>query len=240
MAVDATGDFKTILRYVKLARLLHVIRRRGPSDYRIEVSGPASVLSETRRYGVNMAKFLPALLACRGWRMEAVLRTPWGKRAVLRVTSESGYRSHLPPPEEFDSSIEESFAEKFGEERDGWRLFREAEIVHEGQTAFVPDFVFRHADGAEVLLEIVGFWTPEYLAHRRETMRRFRSRRILMAVPAKSLRQGATIPDDVIVYKTALKLKPVLEALERQIRNPKSETRNKPEIRNPNHETGSA
>jgi len=44
MTVTAGDDFKTILRYAKLARLLHEIVRLGPSKYRITFSGPASVL----------------------------------------------------------------------------------------------------------------------------------------------------------------------------------------------------
>jgi predicted nuclease of restriction endonuclease-like RecB superfamily len=215
MSVTATGDFKTILRYAKLARLLHDIRRLGPSLYRMDLSGPASALGETRRYGVAMARFVPALLACRGWEMRAQLSAPWGGKARLELSWMDGLTSHLPAPEEFDSAVEEAFAKKFGAEREGWRLFREAEIVHEGQTAFVPDFVFRHADGAEVLFEIVGYWTPEYLAAKRETYRTFRGRRILMAVPARSLREDAAIPEDVLVYKSAIKIGPVLEALER-------------------------
>ena len=59
MTVAATRDLKTILRYAKLARLLHEIQRLGPSRYRIVFSGPASVLHRTRRYGVNFARFLP-------------------------------------------------------------------------------------------------------------------------------------------------------------------------------------
>jgi len=45
-------------------------------------------------------------------------------------------------------------------------------------------------------------------------LRRFRGRNILLAVPRRSVREKANIPDDVIVYKTALKLGPVMEALE--------------------------
>jgi len=215
MTVHATDDFKTILRYAKLARLLHEIRRLGPSRYELRLTGPGSVLRQTRRYGVNLARFLPALVACRGWRAEALLRTPWGGKARLQLDSRDGLRSHLPAPADFDSSVEEGFAAKFGAERDGWVLQREGGILHEGQTAFVPDFLFRHADGTEVLLEIVGFWTPEYLQHKRVTLRRFRRHRILLAVCQGVLREGTRIPEDVIPYKTALKLKPVLEALER-------------------------
>jgi hypothetical protein len=221
MTVQATDDFKTILRYAKLARLMHEIRRlhRGKTDggYRIDLSGPASVLSETRRYGVNMARFLPALLACKGWKMEAKLQTPWGGKAKLVLSDGDGLKSHLPPPEEFDSSVEEGFARKWGDEpRDGWTLHREAAIVHHYQTAFVPDFVFRHEDGTDVLFEIVGFWTPEYLDHKREVIRKFRRKhRILLAVREQSLRKGAGIPENMVVYKTALTLGPVLEALSR-------------------------
>ena len=219
LVVTASEDFKTILRYAKLARVLHDIRRivGGASlpRYCIELSGPASVLRETRRYGVNFARFLPALLACEGWTMQATLRTPWGGKATLALTSRDGVSSTMPPPEEFDSSVEEKFAGKFGPERDGWRLDREGEVLFEGQSVFVPDFAFRHDDGTEVLFEIVGFWTPEYLAKKRETLRRFRGRRIYLAVAERCLPEGASVSEDVVVYKTALKLEPVLALLER-------------------------
>jgi predicted nuclease of restriction endonuclease-like RecB superfamily len=243
MTVTATQDLKTIIRYAKLAKLLHEItrstgvpparteglrpsiRRRDAFDtrgqdardtlaYRITFTGPVSVLRETRRYGVNFARFLPALLACKGWSMEAVVRTPWKTSAQLVISDADRFTSHLPPPEEFDSSLEQALAEKFGPTRDGWQLIREGDILHEHQKTFIPDFTFRHEDGTEVFLEIVGFWTPEYLARRRETLHQFRRHKILLAVPERSLREGATIGDNVLVYKTALKLPPLLAMLE--------------------------
>jgi len=219
MIVSATDNFKTILRYAKLAHLLHDIVRSGLSRYRITFSGPVSVSHRTRRYGVNFAKFLPALLACKGWKMTASVK--------LVLSDKDGFTSHLPSPDEFDSTVEASFAKKFGIKRDSWQLIREGEILHDHQKTFVPDFTFRHEDGTEVLLEVVGFWTPEYLAHKRETLQQFRHHRIIIAVPEKSLRQGANpscrsarpdldgIEKDVLVYKTALKLTPLMEILER-------------------------
>jgi predicted nuclease of restriction endonuclease-like RecB superfamily len=215
MTVVATDDLKTILRYAKLARLLHDIVRLGPSKYRIIFSGPASVLRQTQRYGVGFARFLPALLACKGWRMTASLKTPWNTPAKLILSYNDGFTSHLPSPDEFDSSVEQALAEKFGPQRNGWRLIREGEILHDRQKTFVPDFTFRHEDGTEVLLEIVGFWTQDYLARRRETLRQFRHHKILMAVPQKSLREGAEIGANVLVYKSVLKLEPLMETLER-------------------------
>lgn len=210
----ATDDLKTIVRYAKLARLLHEIERLHPSKYRIVFSGPASVLRETRRYGVNFAKFLPALLACRGWKMTAIAQTPWRTHAHLAVSADDGFTSHLPSPQEFDSTLEENFASKFGQERDGWKLIREGDILYDHQRTFVPDFTFRHYDGTEVFLEIVGFWTPEYLAHRRETLHQFRQHKMLIAIPEKSLRESASISENILVYKTALKIGPLMKALE--------------------------
>lgn len=215
MTVIATDDLKTIIRYAKLAQLLHDIVRPSPSRYRITFSGPASVLRRTRRYGVNFAKFLPALLACKGWQMTALLKTPWNTPAKLNLSDKDGFTSHLPPPKEFDSSLEESLAGKFGPERDGWRLIREGEILYNQQKTFIPDFTFRHEDGTQVLLEIVGFWTPEYLSHRREILKQFRHHRILIALPEKSLQQGAHTGKNVLVYKTTIRLKSLVEVLEK-------------------------
>ena len=35
-----------------------------------------------------------------------------------------------------------------------------------GNELFLPDFTLRHDDGREALVELVGFWTPEYLAEK--------------------------------------------------------------------------
>jgi uncharacterized protein len=224
MTVWAGDDFTTILRYAKLARLMHTIQRSGPGRYRFHFDGPASVLRETRRYGVAMARFLPALVACRDWRMHAVIRTPRrGWTVGLDLSTADGLTSHLPSPAEFDSSVEEAFAAKWGpEKRDGWQLVREGEILHHHQKVFVPDFVFRHDDGRTVLLEIVGFWTPEYLQAKLQTLALFREHQILLAVasqnahPAKENETAVAFPGEVIPYKTALLLDDVLERLKRR------------------------
>ncbi|MCY3019129.1 MAG: DUF790 family protein [Planctomycetota bacterium] len=220
MTVWARQDFKRILRYAKLARLLLDIRRIAPDEYRLDLAGPASILRETRRYGVNMARFLPWLLSCHGWHMRAVLMTPWKREAVLEMSASDGLCGSLPDPSDYDSGVEETFARKFGVERDGWRLIREGGILWEGQTLFVPDFLFRHRDGKEVFLEIVGFWTPEYLAKKREILRLFRDRRLLLAVAKQVARASVPAGRDaratgrgVIVFGKVLKVEPVLAAL---------------------------
>jgi len=219
MTVWAGEDFKTILRYAKLARLMHTISRTGEGQYCLRFDGPASVLRQTRRYGTAMARFLPALIACRGWRMHATIRTRRrGFQVALDLSPQDGLNSHLPEPAAFDSSVEEAFAEKWGSEpRDGWRLVREAEILHRGQKVFVPDFVFRHDDGRSVLMEIVGFWTPEYIDAKIQTLHTFREHHVLLAVAQRIGEKFEGLPADAIMYKSALRIKDVLERLERLV-----------------------
>lgn len=213
ISVTAGRDFKTILRSAKLCRLLHEVRRLAPGLYRIDLSGPASILEQTRHYGVNFARFVPALLACREWSMQAVVRTRRNARARLELSDADKLCTHRPPPSEFDSSVEETFANAFGAERAGWRLHREGAILHDGQTTFVPDFVFRRADGREVFLEIVGFWTPQYLEKKRATLCRFRRHRVVLAVAQRNARTDADSRDDLIVYRKAIDPQQVIRAL---------------------------
>lgn len=215
MTVWASEDFKTIVRYAKLARLMHTITRTGAGEYCLRLDGPASVLRQTRRYGVAMARFLPALIACRGWRMHASVAAPRSGRALrLDLSSDDGLKSHLPPPEDFDSTVEEKFAAKWGDEpRGGWRLVREGRILHEGQHVFVPDFALVHDDGREVLLEIIGFWTPEYLTAKAKTLSRFRDRNLLLAVSQMAADTMPELAVDAVTYKTTLSVKQIVERL---------------------------
>ena len=214
MTVWATQDFKSILRYAKLARLMHTIRR-SPEGYRFDFNGPASLLNRTQRYGVQMAKFMPGLLSCRGWRMEArLLPRAWRGRVLLELDSQSGLTSPVPSPEEFDSEVERLFYERWGPEpREGWTLSRETEILHQGQTVFVPDFVLKHESGRNVLLEIIGFWTPEYLAAKRETLQRFPDHRILLIVSEQTKDEFEVSGPEIITYKTVIKIDTVLAGL---------------------------
>lgn len=215
MRIHATADLKTILRYAKLAGLMHSLTRTSQGRYEILFDGPASLLRETHRYGTAMARFLPAVLACRGWRLHARIATPRpGWSVALNLTPQDGLTSHLPPPEEFDSSVEEHFARRWGSEpREGWRLAREGEVLVEGQRFFVPDFAFYSESGQTVLMEIVGFYTPDYLEAKLQTLERFRHQPVLLAIAERVGGKLPELPQTVICYKTALRIERVLEAL---------------------------
>jgi len=214
--IEARADLKYIVQYARLSRLLHRLGRGTNGAYRLVFDGPNSILRKTHVYGVDFAKFLAALVQARDWRMSAslILRTGW-RPATFTLTSADGLRSRVPAPRLFDSSLEERFARKFGETRNGWRLRRETLLLEAGEHLVVPDFVFQHGDGTEVALEIVGYWTPEYLAEKFEKLARVTDQ-IPMIVAARRTwaLQAGRLPATVLPFGTSIMLKDLMPRLE--------------------------
>src|SRR5262249_59766302 len=137
---------------------------RAPRQgYRFVFDGPNSLLRQTHAYGVDFARFLAALVQTHGWRFSAeiALRKGW-RPFTFTLTPADGLRSRVPAPALFDSTLESSLAEKFGDERDGWRLRREAAVLEAGGGPPAPRFVFTLAAATPAVFATVGFWTPQY------------------------------------------------------------------------------
>ena len=63
----------------------------------------------------------------------------------------------------YDSNIERTFSQKFELFNTGWSIEREPEpLITKSKAAFIPDFILTKHEN-KVLVEIIGFWTTEYL-----------------------------------------------------------------------------
>jgi predicted nuclease of restriction endonuclease-like RecB superfamily len=215
IVVEAQADFKHIVQYARLSRLLHRIERGPGRVYRLRFDGPNSLLRRTHAYGVDFAKFLAALVQAEEWRLEAsVALRGWGRPATFALSSEDALRSNVPPPRLFDSHLEEGFARKFGEARGGWRLRRETVLLEAGRSLLVPDFVFTHDDGTEVALEIVGYWTPEYLADKFGKLAMVRETNLIIAVRRAWALSQPVLPPWALPFRTTILVKDLLPRLD--------------------------
>jgi predicted nuclease of restriction endonuclease-like RecB superfamily len=170
--LTATGGWRGIFRAVKSARLMHTVSRKGRS-YQVELTGPAAAyIVRTARYGARLARVVTALVRAPKWRLDADVRRdgkPYSFRARGRPRATSakapvgGEARRARYDSEWERSLATDFRKRFGAERSGWTLHRETTPVDVAGELFLPDFTLRHADGREALVELVGFWTPEYL-----------------------------------------------------------------------------
>ncbi|MHB9134051.1 MAG: DUF790 family protein [Armatimonadota bacterium] len=97
---------------------------------------------------------------------------------------------------------------------------REGAILHHAGTVMIADFTFIHEDGRMVHLEIIGFWTPQYLAKKIKKLHAVDATNIVIAVPDQLNCANADFPGTVLHFKQRLLLKDVLPMLEAVARVP--------------------
>jgi len=123
----------------------------------------------------------------------------------------------IPPakPKTYDSQTEQSFAARFKILNTGWPLKRESEPTPPGKYVMIPDFVFRKG-GVQVYMEVVGFWTEEYLRHKIEKLGMIKDLNMIVAVDQElACHKMDRVAEklNVFYFKTKIPLKPVLSYL---------------------------
>lgn len=157
---------RQLFRHLKFHELM--FRVSAPlGDVHVQVDGPQSLLKQSTRYGLSLAKFFPALLLQPGaWKLEAQLH--WGTRGLqkqLTLTHKAGLVSHYADRGAWRPRCEEWFETRWAELQTDWSLEPGAIIDLGGQSVLVPDFTFRN--GRRVAhMDIVGFWRKGYLEKR--------------------------------------------------------------------------
>ncbi|MBK8897253.1 MAG: DUF790 family protein [Candidatus Competibacteraceae bacterium] len=213
---NVPGEYRRLFQHLKFHGLMYAVEGHLDDGYQIYVDGPASLFKQTRKYGLQMAMFLPALLRVSRWELEAVVQRD-GQELSYRLDSQSPLRALQDPPPAYDSLLEERFAVRWGKLGTAWTLEREVEIVDLKGTVFVPDFALRHTDGRIAHVEIMGFWHPDYLRRKLDKLRRAAMPDLIVAV-SERLNVGADdfrdVPGPVIFFKGKLEPRQVLAVLE--------------------------
>ncbi len=226
MVVDLGGeaDARTIFRYVKLLGLIYRLETT-PNGYRLHLDGPLSLFGGTRKYGLRLAKFLPALLLSGSWKLSADV-TWKGRESILELDSETcGLEGHYADTKnEEHEEMREAFRRAWERAKDtgGWRLEPDTSILAlpGTKTALVPDFTLKDpSSGEAVYLEILSFWSERHLMERAELLREAagRGHRLLVAASEKLGASPEALSEasksGVIPFKGRLAVKDVLESL---------------------------
>ncbi|MFN8977971.1 MAG: DUF790 family protein [Gemmatimonadaceae bacterium] len=195
--IRVRGGWRALFASIKLARLMYHVERVG-RGYRLTLTGPAAAFVARRsRYGSRFARIVPALSRATAWQLRATVhRDDQVGTFVLRGRARAATGRVGPEPSRarFDSAWERRFARDFRAARDGptagWTLAREhTPLVADGRVA-LPDFTLRHTDGREACVELVGFWTAEYLQEKAAMVARVGDVPLVLVV-AKALAVGA-------------------------------------------------
>ena len=217
------GEYKQLFKFLKLFGLMSYIEGDAEHGFTVTIDGPDSLFKPSTRYGTDLAKFLPALLQVSRWRMEATLvpRQTYDSvpaEARFSLDDTCGLVSHYKRGKTYDSIVEESFAKRWDKTQTPWKLEREVELVSVPGSVMVPDFRLVHPDGRTCLLEIVGYWRPEYLKKKFAQVKKSLRDDLVLAI-SERLNLGAAgikledVPAKIVWFKGKVNPKDVLEAI---------------------------
>jgi predicted nuclease of restriction endonuclease-like RecB superfamily len=119
----------------------------------------------------------------------------------------------------YDSMIETSFAERWEKTKTDWKLEREVDLIPIPGSVMIPDFRLVHPEGKVFLLEIVGYWRPEYLKKKFLQVETANCDNLILAVSERLNLEKAgveikDVPVPIVWFKDKLLANKVLEVLE--------------------------
>ena len=208
-----------LFRRIKFYRLLFRIWRY---EDRLElvIDGPQSLLTQSSRYGLQFAMFLPILPLFSGkWYLDATLL--WGKKRKseksMRLSHMTGLRSHYQLKGLWKSTTEEMFESRFAEKEWGWEL-SDGEVLYLGeQQVMVPNYklISKVDPNKTAYLNIVGFWRKKQVL----AMMDLAPDNVIFAVSKRYAGATESLPkrvkNRVILFAEVIPIKSVLELLDK-------------------------
>jgi len=216
LRIELEGNARAVVRYAKLRGLICVVvSREGDRGTALEVSGPYALFRRTLVYGRALSEVLPQLVWCNWFRLraECVLR---GRQTILELGSGDPVFPGKAP-RRYDSRLEERFARDFGRLAPDWDVIREPEPVQAGDTLIFPDFALRHrVDDRRWLVEIVGFWTRDYVERKLAALRAACLSNLVLCIDESRNCADAAVPSSarIVRFQRRIDAAAVLRAIE--------------------------
>ncbi len=189
---------------------------RGPSAA-LDLSGSFALFRRTLVYGRALGEIVPLLAWCRRFRLRADC-TLGERRATVELASGDPIFP-AAEPRRYDSRLEERFAREFRKAAPDWDLVREPEAVRADGCLVFPDFALQHRldPARRWLLEIAGFWTPEYVVRKLARYRAARLANLILCLDEARNCAEADLPPDARVIRFHRRVDPaaVLDVIER-------------------------
>ncbi|HEV3237905.1 MAG TPA: DUF790 family protein, partial [Gemmataceae bacterium] len=203
---ETSARTRQLLRKAKFHRLVCEPSRLKPDGIRLQLDGPLSLFSSTQKYGLQLALFVPAVLPCTDFQLEADIR--WGpqrKEKRFALSSRDGLISPYADTGMYVPPELAMFVDLFRKKIDSWEILEETEVIPLGDSFWTPDYRLRHRkSGQEVYLEVLGFWRRSSAEKHLERLREHVKTPFLLAV-SDQLRIDEEslegLPASVIAYR---------------------------------------
>ncbi len=202
VTLEVEGNARVLVRHAKLRGLLCTVSRPAADVGAVlEISGPLALFRHTVLYGRALGSLVPHLAWCQRFRLRATCLLE-DRLADLRLaTGDPIFPS--AEPRRFDSQLEERFAQDFRKVAPDWDVLREPEPIPVGTRLVFPDFALQHRAerSRRWLLELVGFWTPEYLRRKLALYREARVANLILCIAEDRACAEEELPAGAVILR---------------------------------------
>ena len=184
----------------------------------LDVSGPLALFQHTGVYGRALVSLLPHLAHCGEFVLTATCSLGHrSQRGSFRLDSEQPIATARELGHN-QRRVEVRFERDFRLATPDWQLLREPAPLASGNRLIFPDFelVHRHDPTRRWLLEIVGFWTREYLLEKLSLLRAAGVERLVLCIDQNRPCTEGELPPDakIVVYKARIDPRAVLAIID--------------------------
>ncbi|MEJ7617162.1 MAG: DUF790 family protein [Pyrinomonadaceae bacterium] len=210
---QAADYYRELFGAIKAYRLIHQIGEAHATATRFGSTGPFRCSIARKSTAYKWPSFCPRYcFAADGACAPRLASGSPAARAAARISSLTANSSNCvrtikAPPLGWKTLAGEKLAATWERLQSLWEMDVSSEVIDLGESAFIPDFVFRHSDGREVYLEVLGFWTPRYLQERLKEFEHGPVKNYLLAAwdELRGSREPlARVPPHTIIFKRNL------------------------------------
>lgn len=162
-----TKAWRQLFRHLRFHQLLADISKNKAGTFKITVDGPMSLFQQTKKYGMSLATFFPAVLHLSQWKLQADIHLRKRKPKRLVLDNSAGLR---PYSGHFLAHVPEEiamFQKLFQDQETEWALTSADDFIPlPGDAYGFADFQLKHPSGSSVALECFHGWHGGPLVHR--------------------------------------------------------------------------
>lgn len=197
----ATADaprLRRLFKYLRFFQLLATVEAEdddaaddGQLRMHLVVDGPASILDQSKRYGLQLAAFFPAICSVERWSLEAEVAWKTQKNLRLKLNQDTKLEC---PYHNFAAYVPDEirlFHQHFQETVEEWKIVGNTPFLHAaGREVIFPDLSFQHQGGTLVHLELFNRWHANGLAQRLKWLEKHPDTPLILGVDRSLLRDA--------------------------------------------------
>ncbi len=198
-------QLRRIFKYLRFFQLLATIENdsqpeKGSANslqsLHFIVDGPSSILEQSKRYGLQLAVFFPAICTAEFWRIRAKIH--WQDQPV---TLELDNSSELVCPyHNFAAYVPDEiklFQQHFQDKVTDWKFVTDTPLLRgAGKEFIIPDFSFRKGRKT-VHLELFNRWHANYLQHRLDWLAKHPTAPIIIGVDRSIIKKDPALAEEL-------------------------------------------